>query len=289
MMMHFIQMGGILLLMVLGMFYPYFPGQYDGLAVTLSTMAQLTGIVGLLLVPMGALWLIYELRKRTRKKQNLPYASRGYFFAITSLIIASIVAMIVSLLAVLSMGLSFGLLTAALWIYIGARLIPGLKRVKNAETGNFNPAPLYLVFIPVAVLLFQLTLGARAMEFSRDRAILSSAELINDIENHRIEQGRYPSSLLAVNKDYQPSVVGVEQYYYAVQGDAYNLFFEQPRFLLLEFGTREIVMYNRLDEHIMPSHVYWILIWTPEELATQQGWYAVHEASSPHWKYFWFD
>ena len=28
---------------------------------------------------------------------------------------------------------------------------------------------------------------------------------------------------------------------------------------------------------------------SPEELERSQGWYAVQEASSPHWKYFWFD
>jgi hypothetical protein len=34
------------------------------LALALSAMAQLFGVVGLLLVPIGAFWLVYELRKR---------------------------------------------------------------------------------------------------------------------------------------------------------------------------------------------------------------------------------
>jgi uncharacterized membrane protein len=289
MVIHFVWMVGTTTLVVLCVFYPFFPGEYDGLAVTLSAMSQLLGIVGPLLVPIGAVWLVYELRKPARRKRNRPYTSRGYYFAITSLIVASIVALIVSLFAFLSMGLSFGLLTLALWFYTVSRLIPGLKPLKKAEPENINLAPAYLIFIPVAVLLIQVTFADAAIEFSRKRAIASSAELINEIERHYAEQGRYPSSLLAVNKDYKSSIVGIERYHYAPNGDAYNLFFELPALLLNNFGTREFVVYNKLDEHVIPSHVYWILIWTPEELEANQGWYAVHDASSPHWKYFWFD
>jgi hypothetical protein len=161
--------------------------------------------------------------------------------------------------------------------------------MKNADSDGINPTPLYFILIPIALLFFQVILAVPAAEFSRNYAIRQSAELIDEIENHHAAQGRYPSSLLAVNKDYKPYIVGIEQFYYSLNGDAYNLFFEQPRFLFDNFGTREFVVYNKIDEHVMPSHVHWILIWTPEELASQQGWYAVHDAASPHWKFFWFD
>jgi hypothetical protein len=281
---HSIRIAGIISLLVLCIVYPFLPGEYDGLAVTLSVMSQLSGIVGLLLVPVGAFWLVYELRKQTRRKRNLSYTDREYYFGWATLITTSVVALIISLFAFLSNGLSLGLLTIALWGYIVSRLIPRLKLLNKTESETMNPTPFYLIFIPIAVLLFQLTLAAPAIEFSRNYAILNSAELINEIENRYAAQGRYPDSLLAVNKDYKPSIVGIEQYYYAPNGDAYNLFFEQPTFLLFEFGTREFVVYNKLDAHIMPSHAYWVLIWTPEELETQQGWYA-----ASHWRYFWFD
>ena len=287
--MHLVRMVGITILMVLCIFYPFLPGEYDGLAVALSTMVQVFGVVGLLLVPVGALWLAHELRRRARSKQNRSYTDRRYHFAIASLIAGSIVAIAVALLAAISIGLSLGFLTLALWFYIVIRLAPRLKLLKNAEAENINPTPFYLIFLPIAALIFQLTLAASATEFSRDHAIMNSAELINEIENYHTVHGRYPDSLLAVNKDYHPSVVGIEQYHYAPNEDAYNLFFEQPTFLLDNLGTREFVVYNKLDEHVIPSHAYWILIWTPEELAARQGWYAVHYASSPHWKYFWFD
>jgi hypothetical protein len=286
---HLVRMGGITMLLVLCMFYPFLPGAYDGFAVALSTMAQLFGTAGLLLVPIGVVWLIYEARKRARRNRHPPHTGRGYYFAMASLIAASIVAIAVSIVMFFGIGISLGVLAIGLWSYVVSRLIPKVRLLKKAEAENINPTPFYLLFIPIALLLLQVTLAAPATEFSRNRAIMKSAELINEIEKHHAVHGRYPSSLLAVWKDYYPSVVGIERFHYTPNGDAYNLFFEQPRFLFDNIGTREFVMYNKFDEHVMTSHAAWILISTPEELEARQGWYAVHDAPSPHWKYFWFD
>lgn len=276
------------MLIVLCMVYPFLPGKYDAFALPLSTIAQLFGAAGLLLVPIGALWLVYEARTRGRNRIP-PTTGRGYYFAMASLIVASIAVLAASLVTSLGIGISFGVLALPLWAYAVYRLIPRLRLLKRAEDTSINPTPFYLLLIPVAVLLFQITLAAPVTELSRNHAIMKSAELINAIEKHYAVHGRYPSSLLAVWPDYYPSVVGIEQFHYAPKGDAYNLFFEQPTFLLDHFGTREFVMYNKLNEHVMSSHAAWILTWTPEELAARQTWYAVHDAPSRHWKYFWFD
>jgi hypothetical protein len=271
------------------MLYPFLPGGYDGLAVALSTMTQVLGILGLLLVPVGILWLVYELRSRARRQQNLPHTGRRYYFAMASLIAASLLAILASLFALLISGPAFALLTLALWLYIVVRLIPRLRLLKNVGSESFNPAPLYLIIVPIAVLISQLMLAAPATEFSRNRAITMSAEFIHDIEAYRDEYGHYPVSLAAMWKDYYPDVVGIEKFHYSPFGESYNLFFEQPRFLLDNIGTREWVVYNPNDEHRMFSHTAWFLLLTPEELERSQGWYAVHNASTPHWKYFWFD
>ena len=55
------------------------------------------------------------------------------------------------------------------------------------------------------------------------------------------------------------------------------------------FGTREIVMFNPRDEHEMTSHDSDLLRRSPEQLQFRRGYYAVHDAPQPHWKYFWFD
>src|SRR5688500_16893209 len=112
---HLVRMGGLVMLIVLCTFYPFLPGEYDGLAVPLSAMAQTFGVVGLLLVPVGVSWLAYALRKRARRKRNLPTTARGYYFALASAVVSSMVAVAVSLVAFVSVGLSFGSLTLALW------------------------------------------------------------------------------------------------------------------------------------------------------------------------------
>jgi hypothetical protein len=245
--------------------------------------------VSMLLVPLGALWLVYELRKQVRRNRNLPGTNRGYYFALVSLILASILVILISLFTSFGIGISLGVLILALWFYVVSRLLPELKLLKKAESENINPTPFYLILIPIIVLLFQLTLAIPVTEFSRNYAIARSAEFISDIEAYRTAHGQYPRSLLATWKDYYPSIVGVEKFHYAPRGDAYDLFFEQPRFLLDNLGTREFVVYNPLDEHTIISHTSWILLLPPEELQVTQGWYAAHDAASPHWKYFWFD
>lgn len=289
MILHLVRICGLIILFVLCAFYPFLPGEYDGLAVPLSAAAQAFGLVGLVLVPVGISWLVSELwRKQPGKTKSILTKARGYYFALASTIAFSIVVIAVSLGVFVGYSLSLGLSIFALWLYVVSRLTPKLKSLKNAETENFNPAPLYLIFIPCAVFILQLTLAASAVEFSRNRAIARSAELISDIEQHRAAYGRYPISLLALHKDYKPSVTGIEKFYYEPNGTTYNLSFEQPRFLT-DVGVRELVVYNKLGEHTAISHAAWILDGAPEELQARQGWSSVKNAPTPHWKYFWFD
>lgn len=276
---------GITALLALGMIYPFLPGRYDGLAVVLSTMIQGFGVFGLLLVPSGAVWLVHELREGRRSS----HSGRAYRYAIASLIVGSIVAVLVSLVAFMSSGVILGLCSLVLWLYALARLLPRLNGLKTVPPSVVNPVPIYLVVIPVLLVSLQVLLASPVTTLSRNRTIAGSAEILEAIERHRTEQGRYPSSLLAAWKDFDPPVVGVERFHYLPQGDAYTLFFEQPRFLFDNIGTREFVAYNRLGEHLMPSHASWILSWPPEQLAENQGWYAVHDTPNAHWKYFWFD
>ena len=51
------------LLVVLCIFLPYLPGPSDKLAQVISGVAQVTGFIGLLLIPIGTLWIIQEIKK----------------------------------------------------------------------------------------------------------------------------------------------------------------------------------------------------------------------------------
>lgn len=286
---HLVRLGGAAALIAAGILLPFLPGSHDGLALALSTLAQASGVLGLLLLPAGIPWLVYELRKRARRPRSLPVKARRFLFMLAALATASVIAVALSLVALATVGLSLCVLGLAVWPYIVSRLVPGLRREKAAETVSFQTTPLYLVGLPAAMLAAQLALAGPVTDFSRNRAIAQAAELIRDLEGHRVREGRYPASLAAMWKDYQPSVAGIEKYHYAPNGEAYDLFFEQPRFLLDSLGTREFVVYNPRDEQVMVSHASWILLLPAEELRRSQGWYAVHDAGPPHWKRFFFD
>ena len=138
---------------------------------------------------------------------------------------------------------------------------------------------------PYDPLALPLSMMAR-VAFSRNRAIGNSARLISDIEQYRATRGHYPPSLLSVNKDYKPGVVGIEKFHYEPSGDAFNLLFEQPASPL---GTREFVVYNPRGEQTATSHALDLLEFTPERLERARGYYAGHDVPHTHWRYFWFD
>ena len=273
---HVVLMGALTLLILACRFLPFLPGAYDGFAVTLSGGSQILGFTGLLLVPIGTLWLIAESGKHTRL---------AYCCAIASVVASSLVALFL-VLAAMSVGVSLGGIALVLWASFVSRMWRGLKRLKPAETRPFNPVPLYLLVVPLVVAPLQWFLIEPATEFSRERAIRNSAALIADIEAYRQARGRYPASLLALHQDYRPLVIGIERFYYELNGDAYNISFEQSS---SRVGTREIVMYNPRDEHLAIGHDSDILHWTPEQLRARRGYYEARDARSAHWKYFWFD
>jgi hypothetical protein len=237
-------------------------------------------------VPLGAIWLGYELKIRRRQTATRPARDLGHGLALASLAVATLVALGFAGFAWGIVGRSLGFAVLALWVYCAFRLAGKLRAMKHAEVRTFNPAPLYLIVVPLVAAVPAFTLVGRAVEFSRNRAIDNSAQLIGDIERYYDARGHYPTSLLALHPDYKPLVVGIEKYHYEPNGDAYNVFFEQ---LSDRLGNREIVMYNKRDEHVMTSHAMDLLTLTPAELARQRGYNAVHDASRAHWKYFWFD
>lgn len=265
----------IILLTVL----PFLPGRYDSLAMPLSVLAQLFGIVGLVLVPVGALWLASEHRSGN--------AARRYGFAITAFIVSSVVWLLLSFAAFWE-SVMLGVGAVVLLAYVVRKLLPHLKSLKTTTATGPSRVPWYLLIVPVAVIFIQLALARPVSEFSRNRAIRNSVPMIADIERYRDANGRYPLAVVSVQKDYSPSVIGIREYVYERSGDAYNLLFEQATFRL---GTREFVMYNPRDQHAMTSHALDVLQLTPEQLALDQmrGHSEVHNAAPPHWKYFWFD
>jgi len=269
--------------LALCMLLPFLPGRYDSLAVPLSMMAQLIGIVGLLVVPVGIVWVAYEWRRDDKRNR--------YVFASIALVATSTVWLIASLGAMFE-SIALGIIAIVLGAYFALRLWRGIRSLRRefAETALkvVSVLPLYLILVPVAVALISIALADPAAEFSRSRGIRNAAALIADIQQYRVANGRYPPSLVSLHPDYLPGIIGIKEYRYEPSGDAYNVLFEQ---LSLRIGIKEIVMYNPRGEHVMSSHALDVLQLSPEQLALDRtrGHNAVHDAPQPGWKFFWFD
>lgn len=259
-------------LIVLAIVYPFLPGEYDPLALPVSIMIQALGWVGLPLVLVGLIWLAAP--------------KRAFPLAIAAALFGTFVVLITALLATLSVGKILGALAFLVGAGLIAVFISQIKTLRN-YSGVFNPTPVYLIVLPLVTLLGQLILTDSITNWSRNRAIAAARQHIEDLERHYAAHGSYPINLHAQHKDYQTGVVGVEKFFYAPQGDGYNLSFEQPRFFSDQFGTREWVVYNPRDENRMYSHVTWLMPGAGS--SGNQGWYESANTEHKHWKVFWFD
>lgn len=101
------------------MVYPFMPGRYDALAVGLSTVVQVFGLVGPLLVPPAVLWLLMPRRSR--------------LFATLCLAAGTIVVVAMAAAAASSVGLSLGVLVLAIGAVVFARLVARLRRPAKAD------------------------------------------------------------------------------------------------------------------------------------------------------------
>lgn len=256
-------------LMIFAIAYPFLPGEYDPMALPVSIIVQSFGLIGLPLVIIGAVWLLIP--------------RRAFIMAIVSLVYGVFVMLMISLLATLSVGKIFGVLTLLVWTSFFVVLIPKIGGLRTSIMG-YNPAPLYLITLPVVSLVCQLLLVGPLTDRSRDRAIAMAAQYIDDIELYHSTNGSYPVTMHAQHKDYQTNVVGVERYFYSPQDNGYSLSFEQPRFLMDRFGTREWVVYSPGNNHEMYSHTEWHM-----RPGNPQGWYASGLTKHEKWKWFYFD
>jgi hypothetical protein len=263
----------ILMVLTVGIIYPFMPGDYDRLAMPLSILIQGLGIVGVLLSLLGILWLIFpNLFKLFANTLLYSIAFLTIIFVFFGYLLAGIL-------------FSFIILTLLALIYINVK-----KKLREATNKkSFSFIPLYLIVIPLFILMIQLLIAKPITDWSRDRTIANAKEYIRDIENFKSKNGYFPKTLQAMYKDYYPQTVGVEKFHYLPDNNSYNISFEQPRFFLDIVGTKEWVVYNPQDKHKVYSHTSWFLLLSPEESEIRQGWYSSLTTKHKHWKSFLFD
>jgi hypothetical protein len=285
MFLHVVLIAALSAILVLCLFLPFLPGEYDGLAAALATMSTLFGVFGLLLVLPGLPWLLYEVRMSRVKDRQAMNSRKEFYFALAATICSLPVAAMVTIGSWVSLGSTaaviVGLALAASFVW---GLMPRLRRLKHGNASGFNPAPLYLVILPLVVVIALFAFSNRAKEFSRRRAIDNAQSLIDDIEAYRQRTGKYPESLHSEVEDYKPLLRGIKRFYYEPSGASYNVFFEQYTHV---FGTQEFVVYNPQDQQEFTTHNQDLLRIEPSEIF--RGYHAVLDAGRPHWKTFLFD
>lgn len=258
-------------------FLPFAPGGYDALAAPLGATAWVLGRAGLLIVPIGLLWLWPLARDQAARSPwlvRLSVGTAGLVLATTS--VAAFAA---------SGSLLLGGLVLIIAVLSLVRLTRALRRHPAAPVPRAVPALLALA--PLVVLAVQLTCLERVAAHARDRAIANAAPLIDDIERYRERHGVYPESILAIWGDYKPSIVGVERYVYERTGDdGYTVMFREPS---LAFGTRQFVAYNPRDRQRVTVHEADRLRLDEAGLdADNAGHTVVRTLAQPHWKFFLF-
>ena len=257
-------------------FLPFAPGGYDSLTVPLAVMAWVLGRVGLLLVPIGLIWLWVLSRDETARPRWLSRLSTG----------TSVVILIV--MSVIAFAASGSLLLATGTATVATLLIARLARHLRGHPARPVPrmVPTLITVAPILVLATQTILVDAAATRARDRAIANAAPLIEEIERYRTRRGAYPESLFSIWSDYKPSVVGVERYHYERSGDGYNVIFREPS---LDFGMRRFVVYNPLDRQRVTVHETDRLVLDEAGLdADNAGYTVVRVLPQPHWKLFLF-
>jgi hypothetical protein len=261
---------GVYVVWMLGIIYPYMPGAHDPLAIPMSTVLQVGVLVSLLWVPIGIVWVI------------VVWQQRAMLWVVRVVRIMAVVSSgVLAVIGYASGGIFFGMMVA---VVVGVCL----RWVWRQESFVAYGA-VYLVAVPVCAMATLMGVSTPVTDRSRAHAIAQSQAMIDDLADYYARNQRYPVSLQAMYHDYPVGVVGVARYYYVPSATAYNLMFEQPRFLLDDIGTREWVVYNPRDEHRVYSHDSWILLLSATQLSQSQGWYANEPTAYPHWRTFLFD
>ncbi len=236
----------ILLSVAVASIAPFLPGSGNNFAHGLSQFAQTTGYIGWVFAPFGLLWLIIEMRNK--KGQQLNRWTNGYY---PSLLVLTPVFLFLPLqiLRALIDGRRFDLWPLAIIFLVVTFIIYRIQKLKKKTGYKFNPAPLYVVLIPVIALLTSTFVVEKVATVTREKAIINTEPLIAAIEKYKTENGEYPENLESLTGKYiqeipKPTIMGMRTYQYEKQSNSFQLIFER----FWHWNATEVVVYNTLGQ-----------------------------------------
>ena len=242
---------------------PFLPGSSNNFAHIISQFAQAIGNIGLPFVPFGLVWLIIEMRNK--KGQQLNRWTNGYYPSWLALIPVFLF-LALKILTTIVDGQTFGIGPFTFIISVAAFFVYRIQKLKKKTDYKFNPAPLYIILIPVIALLTSKFAVETVAVLTREKAIVNAEPLIAAIEKYKTENGKYPENLESLKGKYiqeipKQNVMGMRAYQYENRNSSFQLSFER----LWHWNATEVVVYNTLGqegikgnyENHPTNHSYW--------------------------------
>lgn len=233
------------LLVIVVILSPFLPGPPNQLVHGLSILGQSAGFFGLLLIPIGVIWLILEngMLKKTQDI-NVIVRTRYCIGLVSTIVMALICLILASLCAQNPVAGIAAVIPAGFIVY---KSFTGLRKITSQSIPHFLSMPFYLLTIPVIAFITRIYLIEPVSRMSREYAMERSEILINSIEEYKNSEGRYPESLADLggsdfDKATNPFVMGIQTFRYNHINNRYSLSFSQ----WLHLGsTEEIVLYDK--------------------------------------------
>ena len=221
---------------------PFLPGPGNNVSHGISQFAQAIGYIGLPFVPFGLVWLIIELRNKNG--QQLNRWTNGYYpswLALISLFLFLLFKITITILE----GQAFNFLPFTIIISVTAFLIYRIHKLRRKIDYKFNPAPLYIVLIPVVASLTSKFAVEEVAALTRENAIVRTEPLIAAIEKYKEENGGYPENLESLKGKYLQEIpklkfMGTRAYQYEKRESSFER--------LWHWNATEVVVYNTLGQ-----------------------------------------
>lgn len=243
---------------------PFLPGSSNHFAHGISQFAQTIGYIALPLVPFGLVWLIIEMRNKNGQQLNL--WTNGYYPSWLALM-PVLLFLPLKLATTILNGESFNIWPFTLIISVAIFFIYRIQKLKKKTDYKFNPAPLYIVFIPLIALFSSKFAVEKAAALTRENTIVKTEPLISAIEKYKTANGEYPENLASLNEKYiqelpKLNTMGMRAYQYEKGNSSFQLTFERP----WHWNATEVLVYNTLGPkgikgdygNFSTSHTNWL-------------------------------
>ncbi len=225
---------------------PFLPGSSNNFAQGISQFTQVMGYLGLPFVPFGLVWLIIEIRNKNG--QQLNRWTNGYYPSWLTLVPLLLFVPLQITKTILD-GQAFTIWPLIIIISIVAFLVFRIQKLKKKTDYKFNPAPLYIVLIPVLALLTSKFAVEKIAALTREKTIAKTQPVIAAIEKYKTENGEYPENLESLSGKYiqeipKPNLMGMRAYQYEKRNNSFLLTFER----LWHWNATEVVVYSSSGE-----------------------------------------